>query len=96
MTRKSETLWYELSVCGSHDGAPEAAYIRFREGKVARTREVVEDTLLADYNSKGKLVGVEILGPVSLTAIARLLDEPRRKSLRRFLRLTAPPALVTT
>ena len=40
-----------------------ATYIRFKKGKVKKTKEIVKNTFLADYDEKGNLLGVEILVP---------------------------------
>lgn len=85
---------FKLSISASEDGAVQAIYISLRNTKVARTKEIEEDILLADYDSKGRLVGIEILAPVQLKIITRLVDEPRRKPFRRFVRDQAPDDLV--
>jgi uncharacterized protein YuzE len=36
-------------------------YVRLRNDKVVYTEEVIDDTVLVDYNGKGQPVGVEIL-----------------------------------
>ena len=83
-----------MLISASQDGAIQAVYILVRDNKAARTEEIVEDRLLADYDSRGQLVGVEILGPVKIAKITRLVQEPRRRPLRRFIREQAPDGLV--
>jgi hypothetical protein len=61
---------------------------------VAKTREIVEDILLADYDSRGRLLGVEILAPVKLSALLRLVEQPRRKPFRKFITRAAPEDFV--
>lgn len=85
---------FKLSISADADGALQAAYIRLRGNKIARTKEIVEDVVMADYDGRGQLVGIEILAPVSLKIIARLVDESRRRSFRRFVREQAPNDLV--
>lgn len=87
-------LGYEISVSGRNDGTLEAAYIRFKTTKVHRTVEVIEDSLLADYDRKRDLVGIEILAPVRLTDLTRLVDRDRRADFRRFARQAMPHELV--
>lgn len=53
------------------DGSIEAAYLRFGTGKVAKTKEIVRNRLLADYDAAGTLLGLEVLGPVPLSALKR-------------------------
>jgi uncharacterized protein YuzE len=85
---------FELSISGRDDGTLEAAYFRISKGKVAKTREIVDDILLADYDTRGRLIGIELLAPVRLSDLLRLVDEPTRKSFRRFVKQLAPQALV--
>lgn len=83
-----------MSISARNDGTIEAVYILVRDDKAARTKEIVEDILLADYNSRGQLVGIEILAPVKITKITTLVEEPRRRLFRRFVRDRAPEELV--
>ncbi len=85
---------FEMSISARDDGTIEAVYILVRDEKAVRTEEIVEDILLADYNSRGRLVGVEILAPVKIKRIASLVEEPRRRPFRRFIRERAPEELV--
>lgn len=83
-----------MSACGREDGRLEAVYIRLRIGKVAKTKEIIGDVLMADFDSRGRLLGMEILAPVKLSAITRLVQAKRRIPFRRFVRENAPPRLV--
>ncbi len=87
---------FEMSISARNDGTIEAVYILVRDDKAARTKEIVEDVLLADYNSRGQLVGIEILAPVKIAKITMLVDESRRRPFRRFVRDRAPKELVLT
>lgn len=95
MNNATNIIGYELSVSARNDGTLEAAYIRLREAKVDQTREIIEDVLLADYDAAGNLLGIEILAPVHLNDLAELVDEANREPFQRFVRETAPGALVT-
>jgi uncharacterized protein YuzE len=44
----------------SFDEKADALYIRFQEGKVARTRKI-HDGILVDVDEAGRLFGIEIL-----------------------------------
>ena len=83
-----------MSISARDDGTIEAVYILVRDNKAVRTKEIVEDILLADYNSRGQLVGIEILAPVKINKIATLVEEPRRRPFRRFVKARAPEELV--
>ena len=47
------------------DDRAKAAYIRFIEGRVSKTKEVAPG-LIADISSNGRLIGLEILNPGSI------------------------------
>lgn len=66
----------------SDDGAIGVAYIRLKKGRVARTREIDGDALLADYDARGNLIGIEILAPVRIPQLVGLVDEGRRGRAR--------------
>lgn len=83
-----------MSISASADGTLQAVYIRLRTNKIARTKEIIDDVVMADYDGRGQLVGIEILAPVSLKIITKLVDQPRRRPFRRFVREQAPEGLV--
>lgn len=84
------TTGFLFSVSGCN-GALDAAYIRVSDSpRVARTVEIEEGTLLADYDARGKLTGIEILGPVRLGKMLPLIDEKQRAGFRAFVRKAAP------
>jgi uncharacterized protein YuzE len=85
---------FELSASGREDGRLEAVYIRLRTGRAAKTKEIIEDTLLADFDARGQLIGVEILAPVRLSDLTSLVQADRRAPFRKFIRETAPASLV--
>jgi uncharacterized protein YuzE len=91
---KQGAIGFELSVNARNDGTLEAAYIQVSRASVARTREIVEDVLLADYDSRGRLVGIEILAPVKLSYLTKLVDRSRRAPFRRFVATSAPRDLI--
>ncbi len=94
MQTARKVVGFELSLSGRSDGTLETAYVRFQKGDVASTRELVEDTLIADYDSRGRLIGIEILAPVSLATLARQVGVARRSSFRKFLKHSAPRQLI--
>ena len=92
---KRKIIGFELSVSARNDGTLEAAYIQLSHRSVARTQEIIQDVLLADYDAQDHLVGLEILAPVKLTELAKLVDKPKRKPFKRFIQISAPRQLVT-
>lgn len=90
-------ITFELSVSGRNDGTVEAAYICLSpHSAVTKTVEVKRNELLADFDSKGNLVGVEILAPVKLRKIASLVKKPVKTPFRTFIRKSVPRELVLT
>ena len=49
---------------------------------------------MADYDSKGQLVGIEILAPIQVSEIAKLVKRPQKTPFVKFLRQTAPQDFV--
>jgi uncharacterized protein YuzE len=70
-----------------------AAYLRVREGEVAETREVKEGVAYADYDSKGLLLGIELLGPCQVGVLDNI-SQSEPEPVRRFFRSSAPRGLV--
>jgi len=94
MAHTSTISVFELLVSARDDGTIEAAYFRFKRGKSARSDEIIEDTLIADYDQSGELLGIEVLAPVKVSQLAKLVEQSRRPSFRRFARESGPPSLV--
>lgn len=95
MERRQKQVGFELSISARDDGTLEAIYILLGDAPVEHTEEVLEDILLVDYSAEGKVVGIEVLAPVSLNDIAKLVEPPnRRKIFRKFLQEQAPQELV--
>lgn len=87
-----------LSVTARADGALEAAYIKISDAQVARTQELIEAVLLADFDHHDQLVGVEILAPVPMSEVLRAADMlygDQKEAYQRFVRSSAPRELVT-
>lgn len=69
-----------------------AVYLRVRRGRVADTREHVPGALFADYNSRGELLGIEMLAPCKAAELRKVAsDDP---AVKEFFRLATPRAMV--
>jgi len=90
----NKTIGFRISTSARDDGTIEAVYILFSTNRVVKTREIIEDALIADYDYKGELVGVEILAPVRIGDITGLVQRPKRQSLQKFIKQAAPQKLV--
>ena len=84
---------FTLRVTGSKDGQIIAVYIQLRQTKACQTTEVVENTVLADYDRQGKLVGIELLAPAKIRVLANLVPEELRAAFREFAKQSIPAAL---
>ena len=91
--KKQPDIQFEISLTAGPNGRLQAAYIHLRKAKAAKTKEIVKDTVLADYDSRGRLIGMEILGPVKIQVLAGLIEQPHRAAFRRFAKESIPPAL---
>lgn len=70
-------------------GALLAVYFQIRHGKAAEVREIADGAAFANFDRKGRLLGVELLGPCEVTLIAKLSqkdpDVKHRNRIKRFL-----------
>lgn len=65
-----------------------AVYCRVRKGRHHETRELVANKVFADYNTRGELLGVELLAPISVAVLDRVTcNEPQS---RDFIRRSVP------
>jgi uncharacterized protein YuzE len=80
----------EIQISTNADGRIEACYLLLSSNKVARTEEVLEDLLMVDYDRKGNLIGIEILGPVKLVAVTKHVDRAHKKAVRKALERITP------
>jgi len=93
--RQSQSVNFEISISGRNDGTLEAMYIQLLNETVHHTEEIKEDILLADYTDDGRLVGIEVLSPVRLADLVKLIKESKvRKNFRKFVGKSAPRDLV--
>jgi uncharacterized protein YuzE len=70
-----------------------AVYFRIRRGKVAQTREFAEGNAFADYDRRGRLLGVEILGPCEVTVLNKI-THGERAPVKQFLQNSIPRGMV--
>lgn len=80
-------------------GQPMAAYFHICDGKAAEVREVVKDTVFANYGRRGQLLGVELLAPckkILLTKLAADAPQAIRQAVKRLLIECAPASLLAS
>lgn len=66
-----------------------AVYFQIRRGKAAKVREFEDGNAFANYNNKGELLGVELLGPCNVTVVDRIVLR-READVRKFIKRAAP------
>lgn len=64
-----------------------SAYLQFREGKAAKVVEYADGNAFANYNRKGELLGIELLGPCRLSVLEKVA---KTKEVRDFVRRVTP------
>jgi uncharacterized protein YuzE len=78
-------------------GHPMAAYFHISEGKASEARELAGGAVLANYDRKGKLLGVELLSPCKKSVLRKLSSdapEPIREAVAHLLTECAPVKLL--
>lgn len=75
----------EISVTTGPKGQIELAYIRLGKARVAKTVEIEDDRLLADYDRHNKLVGIEILAPVKTITLRNIVSATQLAAIERAL-----------
>jgi uncharacterized protein YuzE len=68
-----------------------AVYFQIRKGKSAKVREHADGALFADYDRRGRLLGIELLAPCTARVLAKIADE---SSAKRFLRDSVPRGML--
>ena len=74
-----------------------AAYFHIRKGHAHETREFGNGAVLADYNNRGELIGLEIIAPCRVTIVDQLAaNEPADiiKKTKKLLRENCPRPLI--
>ena len=69
-----------------------AVYFRVRKAKVHQTIEIVDGYAYADYNRRGELIGIELLGPCDVSVV----DKIRKADVaaKSFIRSSAPRGIL--
>ncbi len=70
-----------------------AVYLRVRDGKLAKTKEIKSGVVNADYDADGNLLGVEVLGPCEVEVLERA-GRGETEAVKAFLRNGAPRGLI--
>jgi hypothetical protein len=60
-----------------------------RKGRAAQVKELARGNAFANYNARGELLGVELLGPCEISVLDRIArKEPN--TVRNFFRQSVP------
>jgi len=75
-------------------GQVKAVYFQVRKGKTVETREFDNGNAFADYDSKGQLLGVEVLGPCKFNVLDKI-SRKEPKPVKSFLRNSIPAQMLS-
>lgn len=70
-----------------------AAYFQVRTGKVHTVKEHAGGAVLANYNRKGELLGIEVIAPCRVSILDRI-GRQDSQATRKFFRNALPRELV--
>jgi uncharacterized protein YuzE len=76
-------------------GMLKAVYFKIRAGKASETREFDNGNAFADYDAKGQLLGVEVLGPCAVTVLDKI-SKKEPKPVKSFLRNSIPAQMLSS
>jgi uncharacterized protein YuzE len=74
-----------------------AVYFHIRKGKVHETHEFARGNVFADYDKRGLLLGIEMLGPCNVSIVDKLARNESadiRRRTKRFMRDNGPRKMV--
>jgi hypothetical protein len=84
-----QALSFRMTVdVDKEDGHIIAVFFRVREGKSAQAREFANGSAFAHYNSRGELLGIELLGPCNITVLDKITA--REPAVRKFIHSAIP------
>ena len=89
-----QELQIEVTV-NTRTGEVSAVYFQIRSGTSVSIKEYADGAAFADYDASGKLLGIELLAPCTIS----VLDEITRGNpmkVKRFVRNSVPHQLVAT
>ena len=66
-----------------------AVYFQIRVGKAAQVKELAGGDAFANYNTKGELLGIELLAPCQITVLDKIARAEPDK-VRNFVRQSVP------
>ena len=63
-----------------------SVYFGVRSGKSSKTTELVDGRVMADYDRRGKLLGVELIAPCTAKVLDQIeIDEPVRAFVKNMI-----------
>jgi len=79
----------KLTVEAKASGEISAVYFLIRAGKSATVREFAGGNVFADYDSRGRLLGIELIGPCEIDVLKRIARKEPQPN-RRFFQQSVP------
>lgn len=91
-------LYFKLSTeVDKRTGELLAVYVQVRQGKSVAVSEVAEGAAFADYDRKGRLLGIELLAPCEVKVLDRLASNESpvvQNRVKKFFRDNMPRKMV--
>ena len=95
----NETEMGMMVTLDNNTGELQAVYFHIRPGKASHVEEMADGRVFVNYNSKGQLLGVEMLAPCSIRVFDRITTGEslvNRGRIRRFMKDSVPRKMVAT
>ena len=70
-----------------------AVYFQIRKGKAAKVSELENGNVFVNYNSKGEILGIEMLAPCSIAVLDKIARKDSEKT-ERFVTGAIPREMV--
>ena len=68
-----------------------AVYFQIRKGKSVRVKEFADGAAFADFDSRNRLLGIELLAPCKISLLESIAKQPKAK---RFVRDSVPAGML--
>ena len=89
---KNNGFDFQLSVeTNDQTGDVVAVYFQIRKGQSAKVKEYAGGAAFADYDRKGRLLGIELLEPCKASVLSSIAEQP---SAKNFVRNAVPRGML--
>ena len=89
---------YKISIeTDGETGETLSVYFQVRSGRSRQTREYADGSAFADFNSRGELIGIELLAPCRVSIVDKIAKDETtdfRRQTKNFIKQSGPRAMV--